>query len=91
MLLLEVLRQPLRHHLGLDVGDLGVEGHVQLQALGPGRLGAALQPVLSEQVAQHQADAAALDDGRGRAGIEVEDERARFGEVAAQRQRGVHL
>src|SRR6266540_317456 len=87
VLLLEVLSEPLGDDLGLVVVDLRVERHVELQPLGAGRLRAAVKPVLREDITEHQPDPTALDDGRGRARVEIEDQGSRFGQLAAQRQR----
>ena len=47
----------------------------EMQALGPRGLGDRAQPELLEQVAQLDAPRGAVDDGGGRAGVEVEHDR----------------
>src|SRR5712691_3964131 len=47
--------------------------------------------MLGENVAQHQAHPAALDDGRRRSRVEIEDKRPWLGQLRGERQRGVEF
>ena len=73
------------------MGRRRVQRHVQLHALATRRLRAHLERQVVEQVADEQSDLRALDDRRGRARIEIEDDRARGLDVLCPRHRGVQL
>ena len=91
MLLLQQLGDGLRERLGLLVGRLHVQRHVDLEPLGARRLGEALEAEPVEQRADPDGDAAAVDDVRRGAGVEVEDHHRRAIDVLRQRERGVQL
>src|SRR2546427_8619051 len=47
--------------------------------------------MLCKKIAEHEPDAAAFDDRRGRSGVEIEYERAGLGQLVGVRERGVEL
>ena len=79
------LRHRLRVRLGLLVGDLRVQRHVDLNPLRARGLGEALEPEVGEERAQDQRHPGAFDDRRRLTGIEIEgDTVGRSGRLASE-------
>ena len=91
VLLLEQTGDAVRERLGVVVGDVGVQRHVELHALRARGLHAALQRELGEHVAQQQRHLAALREPRGRPRVEVEREHGRRVRILGEGKGGMQL
>jgi hypothetical protein len=87
----EQLCDGLGEGTGLLVGDLGVEGEINLHALPTGYLREPLDPERPEELSDPQCNLAALDQSRRRSRIEVEDEDGWLLHSRRLRQRGMEL
>src|SRR5205807_1382552 len=75
--------------LGLLVSDCGVQGNINLKALGPRGLGKSLKAELGEDFTYPQSNLAALHDGGRSAGIKIESDDGWTLRFRRARKRGV--